>query len=303
MSDDLGGAAPRIGRRAVLGGLLALAVGCDRGAKKGWAEQRVVSISPSTTEAAYAVGAGTRLVGRSKQCDYPAAVTSLPIVGGFADPSLEAIIALAPTLVIGAHGPAGPALEQALGARGIATFFPETESIAQIESMLAELGKKLSGDVAARVAIAAIEARRAEVARAIAGKPRVKAALLFDVSPIVAAGPGSFPDELLREAGGDNVITAGGAYPTINLERLLALDPDLVLDGAGDMNEGASRIAALREAPGWRDLRALREGRVRSLSVATALRPGPRIGEGLVAMARAIHGDLRAIGATPAKAP
>ena len=101
---------------------------------------------------------------------------------------------------------------------------------------------------------------------------------LFDVSPIYAAGPGGFPDELLREAGAINLVDKGGAYPTLDLERLLALDPEVILDGASDGSEGAgaSRIAALRGAPGWKDLRAVREGRVRQVDAATLGPTRPR---------------------------
>lgn len=253
----------------------------------------MVSISPSTTEAAFAIGAGALVAGRSKYCDYPPEAARLPVVGGFADPNLEAILALAPTLVIGARGPAGPAIEQALNAHGIATFFPETESIAQIELTLTELGARLHHEAGATAAVGAIEADRKRVAAAIAGRPPVRAVFLFDVSPIYAAGPGSFPGELLREAGAINLVDKGGAYPTLDLERLLALDPDVILDGAADGHggAGASRIAALRSAAGWKDLRAVREDRVRSVNASTVLRPGPRIGQGLVAMARALHGD------------
>ncbi|MEO7328700.1 MAG: helical backbone metal receptor, partial [Minicystis sp.] len=133
----------RIRRREALAGLASIAlVACSRNSGPRGAS-RVVSISPSTTEAVFAVGAGAEVVGRSRYCDYPFEVSRLPVVGGFSDPNVEAIVALAPTLVIGAHGPAGPALAQALEAHGIATFFPETESIAQIEAMLLALGKRL----------------------------------------------------------------------------------------------------------------------------------------------------------------
>lgn len=282
----------RFGRRGALAIFAALTLAaCSRRGAVGSA--RVVSISPSTTEAAFAIGAGALVVGRSRYCDYPPEAARLPVVGGFADPNLEAILALAPTLVIGARGPAGPAIEQALNAHGIATFFPETESIAQIDLMLTELGARLHHEAGATAAVGAIEADRKRVAAAIAGRPPARAVFLFDVSPIYAAGPGSFPGELLREAGAINLVDKGGAYPTLDLERLLALDPDVILDGANDGHDGAgaSRIAALRSAPGWRDLRAVREGRVRSVNASTVLRPGPRIGQGLVAMARALHGD------------
>jgi iron complex transport system substrate-binding protein len=276
---------PRIGRRAALAGLLTLVAGCGRAAPRTGAP-RVVSLSPSTTEAAFAIGAGNLLVGRSRFCDYPPEATALPVVGGFADPSIEAIVALRPTLAIGARGPAGPALEGTLAARGIATFFPETESIAQIEAMITELGRRLGHEEGARFAVAQIEAARRAVAAAKG--PRVRAAFLFDVAPIFAAGPGSFADELLREAGGENVITAGGAYPTLDIERLLALDPDVILDGAAD-EQGRSRVLQKAGDPGWKSLRALRAGRVRPLAASVVLRPGPRIGEGLAAVARALR--------------
>jgi iron complex transport system substrate-binding protein len=282
----------RFGRRGALAIFAALALAaCSRRGAVG--SVRVVSISPSTTEAAFAIGAGALVVGRSKYCDYPPEAARLPVVGGFADPNLEAILALAPTLVIGARGPAGPAIEQALNAHGIATFFPETESVAQIEGMLTELGARLHHEAGATAAVSAIEADRQRVAAAIVGRPPARAVFLFDVSPIYAAGPGSFPAELLREAGGINLVDKGGAYPTLDLERLLALDPEVILDGANDGHggAGASRIAALRGAAGWRELRAVREGRVREVDASTVLRPGPRIGQGLVAMARALHGD------------
>jgi iron complex transport system substrate-binding protein len=291
-----------ISRRAALAWLLAAAA-CGRG-ERAATGPRVVSLSPSTTEAVFAIGAGALLAGRSSYCDFPPEARALPIVGGFADPSVEKIIALRPTLVVGARGPAGPALAQALARHGIASAFPETESIAQIEDMLADLGRRLGHEAGAVAAVAVIEARRRRVAAAVAGRPRVRAVFLFDAAPIVAAGPGSFPDELIREAGGVNLITTGGAYPTVDLEKLLALDPDVLLDGAADMNApaGTSRLAALRDAPGWKTLRALREGRVHPVPAGATLRPGPRIGEGLVAVARALHGDALLLPA-PAQAP
>jgi iron complex transport system substrate-binding protein len=255
------------------------------------ATDRVVSLSPSTTEAVFAIGAGSKLVGRSRFCDYPPEALALPAVGGYADPSIEAIVALSPTLVVGARGPAGPALEQTLRARSIETFFPETESIAQIEQMLSELGRRLRCDAAAASIVARLQSQKAAVAAAVAGRPAVRSVFLFDTAPIVVAGPGSFPDELLRLAGGENLIRRGGAYPTIGLEHLLALDPDVLLDGTLGAHDARSILEPLRGAPGWRELRAMKLGHIRSFQSSAVLRPGPRIGEGLYAVARALHGE------------
>lgn len=282
-------------RRALLGGIAGLAAAslasCTRRPPGGRAV-RVVSIAPSMTEAMFAIGAGSLLVGRSRHCDYPSEALALPVVGGFADPSLEVIVSLSPTLVVGARGPSGKALADALAAQGVELLSPETESIAQIEAMLRALGDKLDRREGAARAVAAIEDRRREVAAIVAGKPKTRAVMLFDVSPIVAAGAGSFADELIREAGGENLVREGGAYPTLDIERLIALDPEVILDGAGDsaMGEGgASRVLATRNSPGFRDVGAIKRGAVKQLTVATLLRPGPRVGDGLVMLARALH--------------
>lgn len=288
-----------IGRRAALlalgalGALGAQAVAGCRGVGGRGRGPRVISISPSTTEAAFAIGAGDLLVGRSKYCDFPPEAAKLPVVGGYADPSIEAIVALAPTLVIGARGPAGPGLEKTLLSHGIETFFPETESLAQIETMLEDLGAKLDRREGAAAAIGRLRERRDAVVKAVSGLRRARVALLFDVAPIVVAGPGGFPDELIQLAGGQNVITGGGPYPTINIEHLLALDPDVIIDGASMWGTGgaAEPLAGQRGAPGWRELSAVKQGKVRGIDSGAALRPGPRIGEGLATLARAIHGD------------
>src|SRR5208282_6923855 len=96
---------------------------CRRSTERASIALRVVSLSPSTTEALVAVGARDALVGRSRYCDFPPDVLSVPVVGGFVDPNFEAIVALRPDLVIGARGPAGAQVAERLGPLGTATYF------------------------------------------------------------------------------------------------------------------------------------------------------------------------------------
>jgi iron complex transport system substrate-binding protein len=265
--------------------LLSLALaGCKRKTASG--PLRVVSLSPSTTEAMFAIGAGSLLVGRSQQCDFPPEASNLPNVGAYADPDLERMLALAPTLIIGEQGPAGPALEEKLRARGIATFFPPTRSVADIGLMLLALGDRVGHTEGAKRAKAAIDADVARVRAWAAKQDRLRVVMVFDARPLFVAGPGGFPDELIHLAGATNAVRGGGAYPTIDIERLLALDPDAIIDATDD-RPGNSRLA---EGEGWTSLRAVKGGKLRKLGSAAALRPGPRIGAGLLAVARAIHG-------------
>src|SRR4051794_8829475 len=100
------------GRRQWIAGLASLSfleVAC-RGHRAlrlgvGARPQRIISLSPNTTETLFAVGAGDRVVGRSRYCDYPPEAAHIPAVGGYVDVSFEAVLALHPDLVVGARGP------------------------------------------------------------------------------------------------------------------------------------------------------------------------------------------------------
>lgn len=244
---------------------------------------RVVSISASTTEALFAVGAGHLAVGRSRFCDFPAEATKLPAVGGFVDPSLEATLALAPDLVVGARGPLGQGFLRALEERGIATYFPKTESFEEILAMLAGIGARTDRVARADALVLALRQRRAAIERAFAGRARPKTLLLFSTKPVTCAGPGSFPDEMLAMAGAENVVRGTIAYPTLGMETVLAHDPDVIIDA--EMIPGT--VAPLDAT--WGSMRAVREGRVHLLRDEAVLRPGPRVLDGVASIARLLH--------------
>ncbi len=272
---------------ALLGVLaVVLAVGCSRPRKTATPGGRVVSISPSTSEALFAIGAGDQVVGRSKFCNYPPEILARPQVGGFIDPNLEAILGLTPDLVTGARSPAGPGLVDKLGARGISTFFPETESFSQIDEMIRGLGTRTAHEREANALLDRLHGQIAGIERAVAGKPRVRVLLIFGLQPIVAAGPATFANEMLSHAGATNVIREGNAYPTLGIERVLALDPDIVINAA--MAEAHSE-EQISQSAGWRELRAVREGHLSALKDESVLRPGPRVGDGLALIARIVH--------------
>jgi cobalamin transport system substrate-binding protein len=278
-------------RILLLAAFSAAACGRTRGPGTG-PIRRIVSLSPSTTEAVFALGAGPRLVGRSRFCDYPPEVKLLPSVGGFVDPSLEAILALKPDLVVGVQGPGLRDFAARLDSRGIRTFFPPTQSLSEIEAMLTGLGGLLVDDPAARRVNEGIEAERARVARALEGKPRPRALLLFGLRPIVVAARGGFPDEMLRLAGADNVVTGERTrFPTLGIERVLSLDPDVVVDATGGVMREGARLSP--ELPGWSEVRAVKSGHIVVISDDRVLRPGPRVAEGVAVLATALHPGLR----------
>ncbi len=276
---------------------LALLVGCSksRGASSdagaGASAKRIVSISPSTTEAVFVVGAGPQLVGRSRYCDFPPEVTKLPQVGGYVDPSYEAILALRPDLVTGARGPAGNALAERLSARGIPTYFPETESFDAIDEMIVGVAERTGRANQGRAAVDRLHEHVAGIEKAVATLPKTRVLLVFGLAPLSVAGPSSFASEMIGRAGGANVVTEGGTYPTMSRERVLALDPDVIINCA--MMEERATERFRKDAPEWSHVRAIQTDRVVSITNEAVLRPGPRIDEGLALVARAIHPDAK----------
>jgi iron complex transport system substrate-binding protein len=279
-------------RRRVLLAALAIAIqtSCSRGhaARRGAAPRRIVSLAPSTTETLFTVGAGDLVVARSNACDYPPEATRLPAVGGV-EPDLEAILELRPDLVVGLAGASSARTADAIGAHGIPTWFPKDESLADIDTMVLGIGERTGRENEARGVVDRIHTEIDRVEKAVAPEPRPRAVLVVGLTPIVVAGPKSFAEEMLRRAGAVDVVKEGGAWQTLGFERLAELDPDVILDAAGDAATGLSRITP--EAAGWRSLRAVRTGHVLRLRDDRVLRAGPRIGEGLAVLAKLLHPD------------
>jgi iron complex transport system substrate-binding protein len=274
-------------------GLFAIAmlaiVACSRGeASPAAAEEvhRVVSLAPSMTEALFAVGAGDRVVGRSRFCDFPPEAAALPIVGDV-HPDVEAILGLHPDLVVGIEGLTSARIAEPLRARGVRVWLPATNSLAAIDQVLLGLGARVAHLQDAKRVTAAIDAREQAIGRSVAGEPRPRVLLVVSQAPVVAAGPKSFADELIRSAGARNVLEEGGPWPTVGFERIVELDPDVVLDATVLGTEDPAHISS--QTPGWNGVQAVREGHVVPIRDERVLRAGPRIAEGLAVLARALH--------------
>jgi iron complex transport system substrate-binding protein len=267
----------------------ALAIGACRRSPEASLPQahRVVSLGPATTEALFAIGAGDRLVARSRFCDWPPEAARLPAVGGI-EPDIEAILELGPDLVVGPSGQWSSRLTATMQAHGIATWFPdEIQTLTGVDALLLGLGEHTGHAREAQALTRDLDARENAIAGAAATAPPTRVLLVAGLSPVVVAGPRSFADDLVRHAGAANAVTEGGAWPTLGFERVVELDPDVILDASVAESGGATRITP--QTPGWSSVRAVREGHVVALGDERVLRPGPRIAEGLALLARALH--------------
>jgi iron complex transport system substrate-binding protein len=227
-----------------------------------------------------ALGEAPRLMGVTRYDDAPE-VKGLPRVGGFLDPNPEAVLALEPDLVLWlTDGGAFPAVRR-IAAMGVPVLAVPVIGVADVLAAARLVGSAVGNAAAGeRLAIALSEAiSRTE--RQAASLPRVRVLMVIGRDPLVVAGPGSYPDALLRIAGGVNVATGNRPWPVYPVERAVAANPDLVVDAA--VNETPQGMARLSAIP------AVRAGRVARLGNDDALRPGPRLTRALEELLRALH--------------
>jgi iron complex transport system substrate-binding protein len=248
--------------------------------------QRIVSLAPSVTETVFALGYGEKLVGVTSHCDFPAQARRLPQIGTFISPSVEAILARQPDLVIGVVGATNPVTAREMERLGLRVTLVSLASVDEIFKSIKDIARWLGHPAAGQELVTKITRQFARVQQRIGGAPRRSTLLLVGLRPLVAVGGKNYIDELITLAGGENI--AGNAeQPWLNLpdEYVLARAPQVIIQAG---------MGSERGAPGkyWQDLTsipAVRERRVYPYPSDKILRPGPRIGEGVEEIARLIH--------------
>lgn len=259
--------------------------------------QRIASLAPSNTEIVCALDACDLLVGVTDFDDYPAEVADVPKVVVQTQVDLEQLVAAEPDLVLAAGNELTPSsvIEQIDGL-GIPVLVLYPESLDGVYRDIELVGDVLGERPAADDLVAHLRARVTEVTDAVEGAPRPRT--LYEVfhaeGTTYTAGEGSFLASLLELAGAAPVT--GDAEGVLEAEELTAADPELVLLGTASYDpalaDPEAALAAVAARPGWADLTAVRDRRVAPyLEDIVTTRPGPRIVEGLEALARAIHPD------------
>lgn len=256
--------------------------------------RRIVSTAPSFTEILFAVGAGDRVVAVSTYCHYPKQVDKLPRVGSYVKPNIEAIAQLRPDLVlVNSEQPEAIAQLAKLGIRSISVKnLTMDDTLASIVQIGAAAGRKRESLTLER----SLRAKLSEIERRSAGKPSRSLLFVVGRTPgrldgMIAVGKGSFLNELIRIAGGRNVLAESPvAYPRISLESVIRLDPDVIVD-MGDMavTTGVTEERKRSVVKLWQAqpaIRAASAGRVFAVAADIFVVPGPRMAEAGEAFSR-----------------
>ncbi len=254
----------------------------------------MISLAPSNTEILFALGAGGLLIGRDEFSDYPVEAKKITSVGGsMGKYNLEEIAKLQPDLVLAASINT-PEQIKALENLNLTVYvLSNPTDLNGIYTNLDLIGKLVNKEAEAKTLAGSLKARVQAVEDAVAktaSKPKVFYELDgSDAAKPWTAGGGSFIDTLIKMAGGINTAAALKDYAQFSQEELLIQNPEIILLGDAAYGTTADQV---KDRAGWSVLKAVKDGKIYAFDDNLVSRPGPRLVDGLVEMAKLIHPEI-----------
>ncbi len=247
---------------------------------------RIISLAPTQTEIIAALGQIGRLAGVSENCDFPEAVKGIPSFGSWYAPDLNRVIDARPDLVctFGSHQ---EEMKDMLSESGIRVYHSDPGTVTASLATFVELSDILGCGSSGRSLVEGLNGRLAGVGRFVGGtdparRPSVLRIMHWD--PLITVGPGSFQHDAIEWAGGRNIMSHGPApYFVCDPADVQARNPDLIFFCEPFIKP------LLKEDPCWREVRAVREGRVHIFDCGLTCRSGPRIVDMVEQLAAALY--------------
>ncbi|MDO9592406.1 MAG: ABC transporter substrate-binding protein [Erysipelotrichaceae bacterium] len=249
---------------------------------------KIVSLSPNATETIFALGAGDKLVGRTDFCNYPAETTSIPSVGAITEPNIETIASMDPDLIV-ISNMFTPELRDKLEALGYKVLdLSSHDTFEGVYTSISNTGLILNKQGASAKLIDEMKTTIAEIEEKVKGvEPKtVYYVVGFGEYGDYTAGANTFIDQMITMAGGINVAqdTEGWKY---SVEKLVENDPEIVI-----CSKYYDSQVGIEMTNGYKELTAVKEGRLIEIDNDLLDRQGPRTAEGLLELVKIIHPEL-----------
>lgn len=250
--------------------------------------EKVISLAPNTTETLFALGLGDKVIGVSQQCDYPEEATAKDKMGDFWDPNIELIVEADPDILFVGNAAPEEFLNK-MEENGILVLSLEGLDLEGTYEAIINTGRAMGARQAAEDMVNSMKEKAADIVKKVEGeeRPEVYFVISYGEYGDFTAGGKSFINELITMAGGRNI--AGDIeeeWPQYSMEKLVEQDPEIILSTIQANPDG------LAETPGYKELTAIKENRLIVLDDNLINRAGPRLIEGLEALAKGIHPDL-----------
>ncbi len=222
--------------------------------------QRIVSLTPNLTETLYAFGLQDRLVGDTNYCDYPEDAQHKPKVGNVINPSLEAIVALHPDLVLATKMSNRLETVRSLADVGIPSYTTDPHTVAEIISSMQRLADILGVPEVGNALTKDLQRRLDDLQRRLAPLPPRHVLFVTWTQPLMSIGKDTFIADALRYAGAESIVDAQG-WPQVSLEEVARIQPDFLVFAGNHTETMPVGVEALSGLPGWRILDAVRNHR------------------------------------------
>jgi iron complex transport system substrate-binding protein len=246
---------------------------------------RVICLAPSVVDVVYSLGAGADVAAISDFTKYPKEALQKPSIGLPLSPSIEAIVALHPDLVLGSGDLNVLESAGSLQHLGIPVFMVDPHGVEGIYTSIFSIGKALNREADAAALVARLRARVKEVEARVAGKPRLNVFMAIWYDPVMTIGKKAFIGEIIEAAGGHSVTDdIAQEWPEVSLESVVSRQPDAILFIQG------SKLTAeeLKTRPGWEHVKAVQQGRIYFVDDRIQI-PGPIAFDAMEELAKQFH--------------
>ncbi|MDA3940883.1 MAG: ABC transporter substrate-binding protein [Spirochaetia bacterium] len=246
---------------------------------------RVVSTAPSVTETIFALGMGNLLVGRTDYCDYPEEALSIASIGSLMEPDIEAIAELSPDVVIASTHFTKESLNKLTALSIPVVILADQDSFEGAYKTIEDISRIIGAEIEGNKLTTDMKNTVNKVKKAVSGKekPSVYYVIGFGEYGDFTAGGDTFINQIIEMAGGNNIASGIKGW-SFSLEQIVDSDPDILV-----CSKFWGVKSSIKSTNGYNDLKAVRNGDLFEIDNNMLDRQGPRLAEGLKALAEIIH--------------
>lgn len=258
---------------------------------------RIVTLAPSLTEAAFALGLGDRIVGVTTFCNYPPEALLKERIGGYVNASHEKIVSLAPDLVLATRGTPRNFMDSVRQA-GIPVLAVDQTGYDQVVASIALIARACGvterGQEVARN-LQRVRQEISEKAASLSPEQRPRALIVLSLQPLFISGPGSFQHEMLVACGADDASGIPKPFGALSEEAVVQADPQVLVFPSNDNGQPVTvegQLRRLEMSAAWKNVSAVKNRRIIVLNVDQFSIPGPRLELAFRDLAAQLHPEL-----------
>lgn len=236
-------------------------------------KNRIVCLNPAGYEILYMLGAKDKIAARTDFCDFPEVPSSIPSIGGFDGKtfSVESILACKPDFVYGSKG-MHDYLQPVLKKYNIDLYLSDAQSIEDIKKEFLYIGELTGRQRSAKSFVSTIDQTLTNIIK----KPPVPQKIYYEVwnNPYISIGHNSYINDIITSCGAKNIFDDTEIpYPNVSPESIIKANPDVILI----QSDLKLSVEDIKKRPGWKNIKAVKKGRIYIINSDVYNRPGPRV--------------------------